>query len=158
MKRFLCDSLRAEEAYSYVWEIGILSRLKHPNVVALYGVCVIPPFVVRRLRYCLPLRPQQQAFLNCDAAQCLVMEVTERGSLFHVLTKERRLRRAVRALQAASKPVKRSIAAELLSPTRMLFLMRDAWRGLAFLHSAPAVVHGDIKSLNMLIGALWVLD
>jgi len=50
VKRFMCNSLRAEEAYSYAREIGMLSRLEHLNVVALYGVCVIPPYVVREMR------------------------------------------------------------------------------------------------------------
>lgn len=85
--------------------------------------------------------------------QCLVMEVTSKGSLFHVLTQQRRLRRAVRRMMAAGHHMGEDTAAALLAPVRRLYLMRDAWAGLAFLHSAPSVVHGDIKSLNMLIGA-----
>jgi len=81
------------------------------------------------------------------------MEHMSRGSLFHVLTKERRVRRAIRRLASPSMPNAHLLLSQLVSPSRFLFLMRDAWRGLAFLHEGPHVVHGDIKSLNLLIGA-----
>lgn len=46
VKRFVCDTLVVEQAFSYIREISMLSRLRHPNVVVLHGVAIAPPFVV----------------------------------------------------------------------------------------------------------------
>lgn len=98
VKRFVCDSLRADEAYGYVREIAVLSNLLHPNVIQLFGVSVSPPFMV----HSTTRRPQTHNLLACShlapalSAQCLVMEYSSIGSLYDVLTRERRYRRAVR--------------------------------------------------------------
>ena len=111
------------------------------------------------------------------------MEYSSIGSLYDVLTRERRYRRAVR--RARRVPLWRAVVlgwgcwctrksaltdtaggaqtnpeilrepSHILSNTRRLFLMRDACAGLAFLHAQnPPLLHGDIKSLNMLIGTV----
>ena len=155
MKRFVCDTLVAEQAFSYIREISILSKLRHPNVVVLHGVAITPPFVVRRdVASCnLAALPLNTALC---LVQCLVMEVTSHGSLFHVLTRQRRLRRAVRALRQSGKRTDH-LEEGLLTPVRRLYMMRDAFSGLAFLHATPPIVHGDVKSLNMLIGSYHVV-
>eukprot|EP00742_Colponemidia_sp_Colp-10_P007364 GILJ01007928.1.p1 GENE.GILJ01007928.1~~GILJ01007928.1.p1 ORF type:complete len:600 (-),score=61.12 GILJ01007928.1:121-1668(-) len=116
VKQFSCTTLTPEMVVKYMREIDILSRLRHPNVIMLYGVCVTPPTV------------------------SLVMEYASQGSLFDQLI---------------------LFQHELSSLKRHRYLM-DATRGLAFLHTHhPPVVHGDIKSLNLLIdehGTLKVAD
>eukprot|EP00742_Colponemidia_sp_Colp-10_P010665 GILJ01011735.1.p1 GENE.GILJ01011735.1~~GILJ01011735.1.p1 ORF type:complete len:610 (+),score=61.32 GILJ01011735.1:256-1830(+) len=104
LKIYTCGELMMESIAELSREIAVLSQLRHPNIVALHGVCVVPPTVM------------------------LVEEFCSQGSLYATL--------------------KRRQPAIHVKVTMML----DAVRGLAYLHSRnPPVVHGDIKSLNLLI-------
>eukprot|EP00742_Colponemidia_sp_Colp-10_P008943 GILJ01009717.1.p1 GENE.GILJ01009717.1~~GILJ01009717.1.p1 ORF type:complete len:625 (-),score=66.37 GILJ01009717.1:106-1980(-) len=112
VKKFFCKELTSELAISYMREIEILSSIRHPNIISMYGVCLSPPNV------------------------CLVMEYAPQGSLFHVL----------------------AVRMQILPLDMKTRFILDAVKGLAFLHShQPPIVHGDIKSLNMLIDSEGVL-
>lgn len=76
------------------------------------------------------------------------MEHMSRGSLFDVLADHRDA--VIRGKRADPGDPN----CPVLTDARRVRLMVHAWSGLAFLHSrSPPVLHGDIKSLNLLIGA-----
>lgn len=90
-------------------EFAILSAVQSPHLVQFYGV-------------------QLQPML------CLVMELCERGSLFHVLSQSQK--HLPRALKWSD----------------VLEWAFEASQGIAALHhAAKPIVHRDLKSLNILV-------
>lgn len=84
-------------------EAGLMSKLRHPHIVNFYKVCVE------------------------HGNYCILMELCEKGTLYHWLKKQ----------EAKARPNRKRIALEVAL-------------GLAYLHS-HRIVHRDLKSLNVLL-------
>ena len=102
----LFPQITEDEVQKYRAEYALTARIAAPNIVKLHGICVRPPDM------------------------CLVLELCEKGSLFHTLWRESRGRGRAQRLRA----------------------MVDAARAVAHLHGL-GVIHRDLKSLNYLVTA-----
>ena len=69
----------------------------------------------------------------------LVVEFCDRGSFYDVLKRNYRSREEV-------------ARGDLLTPVRLLSVLRGAARGMSYLHAqVPPMIHRDLKSLNILV-------
>ena len=114
-------------------EVAVLSRLRHPCVVRLLGVCLAPPDL------------------------CIVEELVEGGSLHSYLHGPGARRGAgdegSSSLDAASETRARGAFAERASRARVstaLDVCSDVARAMAYL-AARGVTHRDLKSQNVLL-------
>lgn len=115
-------------------EASILSSIKHPNVVEILGVSVLPPSV------------------------CILLELCANGSLFDVIggtgfaalgTVNDFLKHFIRGNSIIGKYSNRGLN---ISWTDRLFLAVGCARGISALHSlGPEVCHRDVKSYNFLV-------
>ena len=118
-----------EKAYDALEaEIAVLSRLHHPRVLTLMGVC-----------WDLP---------SSEGTVALVMELMERGSLYTIL-------HADSSHHTVPPPNSDSASHALrLNRVDLLRLALDIADGMRFLHHSH-VVHRDLKSGNVLVGFDW---
>eukprot|EP00002_Diphylleia_rotans_P000561 TRINITY_DN10290_c0_g1_i1.p1 TRINITY_DN10290_c0_g1~~TRINITY_DN10290_c0_g1_i1.p1 ORF type:complete len:518 (+),score=73.53 TRINITY_DN10290_c0_g1_i1:131-1684(+) len=149
MKMVYCHNLTPVAISNFFKEASLLCGLRHPNVVYVEGVCVVPPSIG------------------------LVMEFCHNGSLYDFLARDSALMKlqiaaTVRAQNSPRSSGHLTLTAPLLTNTlpvrdRLSFQMRagmalDCARAVAFLHSQdPPVLHKDIKSLNFLVDHSFVV-
>lgn len=125
MKRPLfVDQMTARDEAKFVKELGNQARLQHPNCVKVYAVC---------------LERNNVFFL---------MEWMHGGSLWEQLLNTKKEMEILTAQQcggaaASSGPV--------LSARKRLQIAREICDGLQYMHYM-GMVHGDIKSLNVMLG------
>lgn len=114
------------ERNAFAREVRQLSRVSHPNIIALYGACTKKPHV------------------------CLVMEFAEAGSLYNVLHCRPKPRYTMGhamswALQTAE--------VSCLEVERHTFpKLTVSFQGVAYLHNMdPIMIHRDLKPPNLLL-------
>ena len=123
MKRpHFIDHMTAHDEAKFVRELENQARLQHPNCVQLYAVCL----------------EKNNVFI--------LMEWMHGGSLWEQLlnTKKNTLAAQQGSGAAAS-------SCSVLSARKRLEIAREICDGLQYMHSM-GMVHGDIKSLNVLLG------
>jgi len=125
-------STKAKRRSEFLEEMRALSQLRHPCITTIMGAFsfTLQPFLLDTF-----LVQQLTRVFNFSGAvtgrdPMIVMEYMEHGSLYDILHNE-------------TMPIE----GELLLP-----ILRDIAQGVRFLHSAvPQVIHGDLKSANILI-------
>jgi hypothetical protein len=135
-KVMFCPSIEARDVKNFFKEASMLKRLEHPNIVAMHGVCCLPPTV------------------------CIVMELCAGGSLTDWLRARRRLWFPLQQQGGSSddgpEPSGGGSKEEILPVFEtewwkpLCSLMAEAAAGVAWIHSHH-LVHLDIKSMNFLV-------
>lgn len=112
IKLLICQDLRHDIMRELESEVKIMSVLRHPNICRLLGAC---------------MEPQHRA---------LVVELSQRGSLWSVLRNSRR-----------------SLTLDMR--TRFLY---DTVKGMSYLHHFERpILHRDLKSPNLLVDANYTI-
>ncbi|KAJ1492104.1 kinase-like domain-containing protein [Baffinella frigidus] len=127
LKKFTKEVFSVTDFDAFVSEVRHFASLRHPNVVALVGACIVRHLA--RLRH-----PNVVAFVGAcveKASFCIVTELVPNGNLHAVLKRK-------------GAPI------PWMSRIRMGMDVAEAIR---FLHAqTPSVLHLDIKSPNLLVG------
>jgi len=121
------QELTMQEEEDFVKEVKIMRKIVHPNVVALYGAHTNPD----------PNKGQKIL---------LVMEYCQTD--LETLLKSDRENKA---------QIKHNQHLNVLSMRERILLAKDAALGLNWLHGINGIVHGDLKSANLLIDEKRVL-
>lgn len=111
-------------------ELRLHQRLRHPNVCLLLGLTAAP-----------------------DGSLCIVQEFCANGSLVDLIHRRREtLRHHVSSADAAGTVLLANGEERVMTATCVLDMLRDAARGMAYLHGcAPPVMHRDLKGGNLLV-------
>jgi hypothetical protein len=129
-----------EELRGLKGEIVILSAMRHPHLIRLFGSCLVP---VEDNASASGFRP------------FFVMEYCGGGSL-HAALHKRRAPRPSSSMDSQPTNFTPSVAGHPLSPGLRMRLAVQIASAMAYLHSArPPVVHRDLKALNVLLDERW---
>jgi serine/threonine protein kinase len=113
IKRFLQQDISSDAFEAFRTEVGIMKRVRHPNVVLFMGAVTRVPQL------------------------SIVTEFLPRGSLFRLIHQSNN---------------------HQLDERRRLRMAFDVACGMNYLHNcSPVIVHGDLKSKNLLVDEKWVV-
>jgi serine/threonine protein kinase len=166
----------ARQVKGIVREIGILSRVRHPNIVRLYGISLCRPHLLLVMEYCsltlevlylrsrrerapkLPSFTPSQKRRRHRSRRSNSMDASSEGSM----TFEERNRTKVEEKKKKKKKKKEKSLCGDEGLLLMLRIAKEICVGMSFLHSEEnGIVHRDLKPANILIshtGSIKIAD